>query len=484
MRAERRIDDPRALLQQLCRCDFSAFLRKAWPHITGGDPIAWNWHLEAIAFELARVLSGSNLRLLVTLPPRNGKSKTISVIWVAWMLGQDPKRNFVCVSYSNELSAKLARDCLSIMQAAWYREIFPGTIVSAKRFSATDFETTAGGGRLATSVSGTLTGRGGDIIILDDVIKPEEASSETSRTFVNGWYQSTLASRLNDKASGAIICVMQRLHQDDLAGVLLETGNWHELKLPAIATDDEVIRLSRGRVHYRRAGDALHPEREPLAVLEQTRQAMGSYAFSAQYQQDPVPVTGNVIRSEWLATFDPATFAVHPGQIVQSWDTASKDNPHNDWSVCITALVRGQKVYILDVLRRRMQLPDLIRTTIGQARKFKAQVLLVEDQASGTQLIQTLRAQCVPDIPLPIGRRPETDKLSRALGMSAMIEAGHLHHPVDAPWVAEFRSELLAFPNSRFDDQVDALSQLLIWVRNGLMFADDIVGAPIFFELE
>ena len=216
--------------------------------------------------------------------------------------GQNPKLNFVCVSYSNELSAKLARDCLAIMQAPWYRELFPRTIISAKRSAAYDFETTAGGGRLATSVTGTITGRGGDIIVLDDVIKPDEADSDTVREAVNEWYKRTLASRLDDKASGAIICVMQRLHQYDLAGTMLETGKFRQLSLPAIAQADEVIQLTRGRSHIRRVGDVLHPQRESLEVLEEIRAEMGSRAFAAQYQQDPVPALGNILKAAW---FDP-----------------------------------------------------------------------------------------------------------------------------------------------------------------------------------
>jgi predicted phage terminase large subunit-like protein len=395
------------------------------------------------------------------------------VIWVAWMLAQDPARNFVCVSYSNELSGKLARDCLAVMLAPWYRELFPRTVISAKRSAAMDFETTAGGGRLATSVTGTLTGRGGDIIILDDVIKPEEANSETTRNAVNDWYQSTLASRLNDKASGAIILVMQRLHQYDLAGMLLEAGGWYQLRLPAIATEDEAIPLTRGRSYHRRAGELLHPAREPMAVLDALKAAMGSAAFAAQYQQDPVPAAGNVIQSGWFKTYDPAVLDQSYGRIVQSWDTASKDNPHNDWSVCLTALVQQKDIYILNVLRRRMTIPVLKAAAIAAARDWSAHVLLIEDQASGTQLIQLLRSENHRGVPSPIARRPETDKLSRAMGVSAMIEAGRVHLPAEATWLAEFKSELLGFPNTRFDDQVDALSQLLDWARG-----QDRLGTP------
>jgi predicted phage terminase large subunit-like protein len=458
-------ENPALLLRELMRRDFSAFARKAWSWISAGEAIAWNWHIDAIAYELERVAKAENLRLIVTIPPRNAKSKTISVIWVAWMLAQDPTRNFVCVSYSNELSGKLARDCLSIMQSHWYRELFPKTVISSKRSAAMDFETTAGGGRLATSVTGTLTGRGGDIIILDDVIKPDDAHSETTRNSVNDWYQSTLASRLNDKGSGAILLVMQRLHQYDLAGMLLEGGGWHELKLPAIATEEQMIPLTRGRQFHRRPGDLLHPERESMAVLERQKISMGSIAFQAQYQQDPVPALGSLVQEAWFKTYEPASLPMSPGRIVQSWDTASKDNPHNDWSVCITALVRGKDIYLLNVLRRRMTMPVLKAAAIEHARLFEANVLLIEDQASGTQLIQLLRADDPAGVPSPIARRPETDKVSRMVGVSPMIEAGRVHLPLHASWLAEFKGEVLGFPNARYDDQVDALSQLLDWVR-------------------
>jgi len=477
-------ENPALLLRHMLRHVFAAFCRKAWAWISAGEPITWNWHLDAIAHQLDRVANGDNLRLIINIPPRNGKSKTVSSIWVAWLLGQDPTRNFVCVSYSNELSGKLARDCLAIMQSPWYRELFPKTVISAKRSAAMDFETTAGGGRLATSVTGTLTGRGGDIIILDDVIKPEEAGSDTTRNSVNNWYQSTLASRLNDKASGAIILVMQRLHQYDLAGMLLEAGGWHQLKLPAIATEDEDIPLTRGRKYRRHAGELLHPVREPIIVLDALKAAMGSAAFAAQYQQDPVPATGNIIDGGWFGTYDPWALDRSYGQIVQSWDTASKDNPHNDWSVCVTALIRQKDIFILNVFRERLIIPKLKAAAITLAQEYRANVLLIEDHASGTQLIQLLRAEDARGVPSPVARRPESDKQSRAMGVSAMIEAGRVHLPDDATWLAEFKTELMGFPNTRFDDQVDALSQLLDWVRLQDQFPPQISCGPIAFWID
>lgn len=457
-------DNPRLVLKKALRQSFVAFLMKAWPDITGGQLLDWNWHLDAIAHQLARVEHGDTRRLIVNLPPRNGKSNLISIIWVAFMLGQDPTRRFVCVSYSNELSNKLARDCLSIMQSHWYRELFPATKISRKRSANWDFETTRGGGRLATSVGGTLTGRGGDTIILDDVMKPEEAMSAVARENLISWFQSTLSSRLNDKRKGAIICVMQRLHEFDLCGMFLEAGGWDQLSLPAIALEDAMIPLTRGKVHGRTAGDVLHPEREPLAVLEELKVAMGSPAFNAQYQQNPMPSQGNIFQASWLKYFDPDEYK-RRGEIIQSWDTAIKTGPTNDWSVCITAAVIGQDVYIINVWRGRLEFPELHKKAVELALDYWADTILIEDKASGTQLIQALRSEENSRVSRPLGRTPEQDKVVRAAGISSMVEAGRVHLPEGATWLDEFTRELLSFPNSRFDDQVDAFSQLLSRAR-------------------
>ncbi len=380
------------------------------------------------------------------------------------MLGRDPTLNFVCVSYSDKLATKFGRQCLQIMQSKWYREVFPGTKISRSRRAAYDFETTRGGGRLATSITGTLTGRGGDIIIIDDPIKPEDAQSEVARTNVNDWYKSTLASRHNDKNTGVTIVVMQRLHEFDLAGMLLEQGGWHHLSLPAIATEDQFIPLPRGRVHHRHVGEILHPEHEGAEVLAKLLANMGSSAFEAQYQQRPVPATGNMIKAAWLKTYGPGFVPGRPGQIVLSFDTASKDGIDNDWSVCIIAHVRHREVRILHVMRERLTFPDLKRRAIDLARQWTAEVLLIEDAASGQQLIQTLRNEEPRGVPFPIARRPEGDKYSRMAGVSAQIEAGTLMLPEDAAWAGTFKNEILAFPNGKYNDQADALAQLLDWV--------------------
>jgi predicted phage terminase large subunit-like protein len=349
------------------------------------------------------------------------------------------------------------------MEDPLYKLAFPKTRL--KRATDTEIETTAGGGRLATSVSGVLTGRGADIIIIDDPIKPEDAHSETARKALNNWYGSTLASRLNSQAGGAIVLVMQRLHQDDLSGHVLAGGDFEHLKLPAIAVEETQHDVGRDRMYRRRPGEVLQPQRESITQLEALKAVMGAYNFSAQYQQEPVPLEGGLFKRKWLRFSDTISDPERPGQIVQSWDTATKTGGTNDFSVCVTARLRGTEIQILDVYRERLEFPDLQRAVIARALRFKADVLLIEDAASGAQLIQQLNALAPRGVPRPITCKPDRDKYSRAAGVSPQIEAGGLVLPSRAPWLSDFETELLAFPNGRFDDQVDALVQLMIWAR-------------------
>lgn len=455
--------DRQAALGAILRKDFASFLAKTFPEVSGGDNFLPNWHIEAIAWELEQITRGESTRLIVTMPPRYLKSIAISVAWPAWMLGHNPQLEFVCVSYSGDLAAKHASDCRAVMQSDWYQRIFPKTRLKKGNMAEMDFRTTEGGGRLSTSVGGTLTGRGGDIIIIDDPIKPDDAQSETTRRAVLKWYSNTLTSRLNNKKTGSIVLVMQRLHEEDLAGHLLEGGGWRHLSLPAFAETDLEIALGGGRTKHFREGEVLHSERESREQLEQLRRSMGSATFSAQYQQSPVPAEGLHIKRRWLRYHDGNIGFQQGDQIVQSWDTASKDGVFSDYSVCVTALIRKREVYVLDVYRAKLQFPDLKRQVETLARQWESKVLLIEDAASGQQLIQVLRNEAPRGVPRPIARKPEGDKVTRFAAQSSRIEAGALLLPETALWRADFERELLGFPNLKHDDQVDAITQLLAW---------------------
>jgi phage terminase large subunit-like protein len=285
--------------------------------------------------------------------------------------------------------------------------------------------TTAGGSRYATSVGGALTGRGADLIIVDDPLKAEEAMSEQARKRVIEWYAGTLVSRLNDKENGPIIVVMQRLHENDLAGHLLDQGGWEHLDLPSIALEDSVIPLGR-KVMTRQVGDILHPERESNDALDRIKAEIGSLQFSAQYQQRPVPLEGNLVRRDWFRHHDhlPQDSA---NRIVQSWDIAMMTGDTNDYSVCTTWRMIKRDYYLLDVFRARLQYPDLRRKVARIAAKRGAGTILIENAGPGMALLQDLWRDLPQGMTRPIGRKPEGSKADRMVAQSAKIEAGHVH---------------------------------------------------------
>jgi hypothetical protein len=224
------------------------------------------------------------------------------VAFPAWALGHDPSRRIICASYSENLAAKHALDCRAVMETGWYRRIFPNTRLSRDKNTELNFLTTRYGFRYSTSVGGTLTGRGGNLIIVDDPIKPEEVLSDTKRSAINEWFDRTLYSRLDDKRQDVIIVIMQRLHVDDLIGYLLQKESWVYLQLPAIAQVEQCIPIGSGREYVRKPGELLHPARESREALDDIKRNLGSFNFSAQYQQCPVPPEGEIINGIGLSS--------------------------------------------------------------------------------------------------------------------------------------------------------------------------------------
>lgn len=447
-------------LAAVLRHDLSAFIERVFQTLETST-FKPNWHIEAIAHQLDLCRRGQTKRLLITQPPRSLKSICVSVAYVVWRLGHDPGRRFICVSYSNDLAGVFSRKFRQIVTSSWYREVFPDVHLQRE----TDFEliTTKGGGRLATSVGGTLTGRGADEIIIDDPMKAEDGLSEAARKRVHDWFGGTLATRLNDKNKGIIIVVQQRLHEDDLAGALIEKGKWEHLDLPAIAVETQIIPLNDDEVYTRRRGDILHPAHEDREALDRIKAEIGSFNFSAQYQQRPVPFEGNLVKRDWFKYYDHPPAHDADGRIVQSWDTASKAGELNDYSVCTTWLMKKNDFYLLDVHRDRYDFPDLYKKVLDLKDRSGARFVLIEEAASGIGLIQTLKRNRRGGGIVSI--KPVQDKITRFSNETASIEAGQVHLPREAPWLDDFLNEILAFPFGKYADQVDSASQFLGWAN-------------------
>lgn len=436
------------------REDFYSFLVRCFVDLNSTAAFLPNWHIEALAAKLSEVRNGKTRRLIINIPPRHLKSLAASIALPAWLLGHDPTLAIINVTYGQELSDKFARDCRAILQSAWYQSVF-ATRLASSRSSLGELVTSRGGFRMATSVGGVLTGRGADVIIIDDPSKPTDAMSESRRTAANEWFDGTLYSRLNDKTKGAIVIVMQRLHEDDLVGHVLKKEGFEIVSFPAIAETDEVFDVETpfGRRRFeRRAGAPLHPDRESLETLERIRATIGDYNFAGQYQQRPAPAGGGMIKEAWFKRYRPGDQPASFDQILQSWDTASKPTELADYSVCTTWGLIESNFYLLDVYRRKVDFPSLKRAVVELSQRFQSSTILIEDKASGTQLIQDLRESGLSRVQ-PFA--PDGDKIMRLHAQSATIEGGFVHLPTEASWVADYVRELTTFPAARHDDQVE-----------------------------
>jgi predicted phage terminase large subunit-like protein len=447
------------------RRDLYAFTQQCFYELNPAATFLPNWHIEVVASALEACRHGDITRLIVNQPPRSLKSQCASVAFVAFILGHDPAAQIICASYGQELANKHALDCRTILASAWYQALFPHTRLSSERQAVQEFLTTQQGFRLSTSVSGVLTGRGADFLIIDDPQKPDEVLSDTQRKAVNGWFDGTLYSRLNDKRTGRIILIMQRLHEDDLVGHVLGLEPWKVIRFPAIAEEDEtyVIETPYGTRRFQRhAGEALHPEREPLEVLNHLREALGEYNFAGQYQQSPAPLGGGLVKVEWFKIYTAADVPAKFEMTFESWDTANKPTELSDFSVCTTWGVKDKHLYLLNVYRKRVGYPELKRAVREQAEAFGASTVLVEDKASGTQLIQELVNDGVHAIKK---YEPTLDKIMRMHSVTSTIENGFVHLPDKAAWLGEYLHELTTFPKGKNDDQADSTSQALDWFK-------------------
>lgn len=451
------------LFRTVMRNDLASFAQRAIAEILPNLTLDWNWHLDLMCDRLTRLAAGEIRRLLICVPPRSLKSLLCSVIYPAWLLARNDAERLLCISYAQPLAEDFARQCRQLMGSRFYRSTF-NTRLSSERRAVEQFETTGGGSRIASSVHGVITGRGGDFIILDDPMKPEEALSEVGRKNVLDWMRNTLTSRPNSKRDQRLLVIMQRLHEEDVAGYLMGQGGWETLVLPAIATESaehDFVVAGRSVTIRREPGDPLHPVRESLETLEQLRRDMGNLTFAAQYQQNPLPTEGNLVKRSWFREFDAAVY-LPMERIIQSWDTGSKTQAANDFSVCTTWGLRDGNMYLLDVWRGKLEMPELCRKVTELSDRYRPYRVLIEDKGAGIALLQALHAQRFYKA---FPYNPKGEKIVRLGGITPMIEGGFVHLPRDAPWLDDYLHEICGFPSTKHDDQVDSTSQALLWIQ-------------------
>jgi predicted phage terminase large subunit-like protein len=462
----------------LRRGNFYFFVIAAFEILHPGVSLAKEPYLQAMCWQLQEVAEGRKTRLLVTVPPRHLKSVCASVALVAWMLGQEPSLKVIVASYGEDLARRHATDFRKVMGSAMYRRLFPATKIDPRSNRADEMRTTRGGGRKAVSLGGAVTGFGADVIIIDDLMKAQDALSERKREEVREYFEQTLYSRLDDKKAGRIIAIQQRLHEDDFAGYLIDKGSFDHFNLPSIADTEQRLPLYHDRVHCRRINDLLSPEREPLEVLDGIRAEIGSYAFSAQYLQNPVPEDSCHLRLNQMTLIEHPPDRSEMLEVVQSWDTAIKDGPNCDFSVCTTWGWRDHW-YLLDVFRNRLDFPALKAAALTLKRTWRPDLVLVEDTSNGTALVHQLRREDHTGFwPMKV----KGSKFERFIAQTDILQSNRVVFPTKAPWFGALKNELFVFPNGRNDDQVDSITQFLNWVQTrwgGYVERDPVTGRPL-----
>ena len=449
------------------RQSFSTFVQKCFYELNPSEKFINGMYIDLLCDQIQSMIEGENQKLIINLPPRYLKSVICSIALPAFILGHNPSAKIMCISYGEDLASKLATDCRTIMETDWYKELFFQTRIRGDRRSSMDFETTKHGGRFAVTISGGVTGRGADWIIIDDPLKPVEAFSDIQREKVNELYGNTVNSRLNDKNTGRILVVMQRLHAHDLSGFLFENDpDFKSIVLPLIAVKDEEWQIKNhitGKIviYKRKKGELLHPEREGEKVVNSYRNSMSPFVFSAQYQQYPMPIGSGMIKQEWITTYQELPKL---SKIILSWDTASKTTETNAYSACVVIGVgKDQKYYLLEVFRGRLDFPSLTRKVKELSDKYEGKmsgkiITLVENASSGISLCQTLKGKITNLIPVSC----KSSKEQRFDIVALKTEQGELLFPGQyEPWFKSFEDEFLTFPRSLFKDQCDALSQAI-----------------------
>jgi len=465
-----RVVQEELLLRDAMRGNLSPFIKKTFETVDPGATYQHNWHIDVIAEFLEACHRREIKRGIINIPPGYLKSISVNVALPAWALGQDPSERIVSSSYSEALSMKHSVDCRLVIQSNWFKNTFPDVVLSDDQNTKQKFQTTARGQRYAVSVGGTVTGDGGNILIVDDPINPKNAMSETERKNANDWFDQTFYTRLRDKKNGVILVIMQRLHVDDLTGHLLKKGGWELLRIPVEAEEDETWEV-KGGIHVRKKGELLHPEREDVKEIKAAKRELGSYGYAGQYQQRPAPLEGGMVDSSWFNRYGAIPERENVIRVIQSWDTAQKAKEVNDPWGGTTWFETTKGFYLVDVISKRMTYPDGKRTVTGWFDKWQPDVLLIEDKSSGESLIQDLNAEEGKHYPV-IAIQPCGDKVTRLSTCSPTIEAGNCWLPnsnLRLPWVVDYESEITTFPNSADKGQVDSTSQFLNWAKRPLI---------------
>jgi predicted phage terminase large subunit-like protein len=437
---------------------FLSFCRYVWPEMIVGA------HHKKIAAALDRVVSGECKRLMIAMPPRHGKSQMGSYLFPAYLMGKKPDSKLIVGSHTAELAQRFGRMIRNLVADERYKELFPDFLLSADSKAAGRWDTSHGGEAFFIGKGGAMTGRGGNVVILDDILDEQDALSNTAMENTWEWYQSGPRQRL--QPNGAIIVINTRWKTDDLSGRLLKlqgaikSDKWEVLEFPAILP----------------SGGPLWPEYWKLEELEAVKHTIGLQKWNAQWQQTPTADEGAILKREWWQRWKPEEPPLVE-YIIQSYDTAYSKKETADysvittWGVFVPDIDSGPNIILLDVKKGRWDFPELKRIAREEYKNWNPDNVLIEAKATGITLQQELRRVGIPvTMYSPGGRRAGQDKISRANSIAPILESGMVWAP-ETEWADELIEECAAFPNGDHDDMVDSTTQALMRFRAGNFIA-------------
>lgn len=445
------------ILNAILKTDLSSFVHKVFNTINPGQEFEQNWHIDLIAEYLNEVEKGNIKRLIINMPPRALKSVSVSVAWPAFLLGRNPKTRLMVASYSQILSTKLSLDTRFILESPWYKKLFSKTRIHPKQNQKKKFMTTQFGFRFATSVGGTATGEGGDILIVDDPHNPSHMASEKMRDKTINWFTETFSTRLNNRNEGKIVVVMQRLHENDLSGFLIKEreDEWHLLKIPVLAKEKTHFAVGNFK-HKMEKGESLNEKLFSKENITKLSREIGESNFQAQYMQSPNVLSSGILKEEYLKFYKtlPSSFE----RIIQSWDTAIKTNETSDYSACTTWGISDGNYYLISMLEEKFEYPELKKAAKKLAEEYKPFKIIIEDKASGQSLIQDLKNEGFKNI---VPSKAITDKITRFATCLDLFECGRVLLPAQGYIHHKVTKQLVNFPAVKHDDIVDSITQFL-----------------------
>ena len=465
------------LKKKLAEMSFYEFFQQAWHVVEPAVPLSTNWHhkyiCDLLQEECERIIrqEPKTKDIIINVPFRSTKSLIVTVMFPVWAWIKSPKLRFITSSYSATLSIELATKSRDIIFSDWFQRRWRGVFQIKKDQNLKErYENTHIGMRRATSVGGTVTGQGGDFLIVDDPLSPQMANSATERDNANEWYRTTFYSRLNQADIGVRIIIMQRVHEEDLTGFLLDRDtrfNYNHICIPATNEYEESIKPPQLKKFYDKESGLFWTDRFNKDVLNDYKSALGSYGYAGQLMQTPTPLDSGMIHGDW---FRVDRYRVDNAIVNFVIDPAYTANQKNDPSALLAYTYKENKWQIVDCINVHKEFPELVKFIPQWVQKngyTNKSRIYVEPKASGKSIVQTLIRET--GLNVKEDKPPTKDKVARVADISASLESGRVSL-LNGDWNREFLDQLTKFPSAKHDDMVDCLVMAVnkeIWNGNG-----------------